>query len=618
MNIKSTLSSFVLLIPIIFSNKLYSQNVSINTTGTAANASAILDLSNTSNMAFLPPQVSLANVATLAPVPAPGPAGLIVYNTNAAVVGGSGTGFYFWDGAKWNYLSTGGPAAAWNLTGNAGTTPGTNFAGTSDPKDFVIKTNAVERMRVLSTGSAGIGTATPMSAVDVNGNMSIGTYAGVTAAPANGMIIPGQVGIGTSAPNASAILDLTNSIKNLGFELPNMTTAQRNAIVGPVKGLMVFNNTTGCINFWTGFAWENIVCPTCTGPAATPGAITGSLSPVISTTGNVYSISSVPGAISYTWSVLPLSAGTVVTSGQGTTSITITFGAAIQAYTICVYDSNACGISAKSCITATTTSCTHSSLTFNYTGAVQTWTVPACITQITVTMAGAQGGTGGWATNTTQNAGGNGGSLSGVLPVASGTVLDMYVGGKGAAGTSAGGGVGGYNGGGFGDAGYSAPAPFPYYGGGGGGASDIRVTPYALANRKVVAGGGGGAGFNYFACCNYEQGGPGGAATGGCGWSGNVQCGGLGPGGGGTQLAGGPAGTWGGYCTGNPGTLGLGGNGCLPTCNAGGGGGGGYYGGGSGVWSGGGGGSNYTSALTTVTSNSQGTQSGNGFITIQW
>ena len=40
----------------------------------------------------------------------------------------------------------------WNLTGNAGTTAGTNFLGTTDAKDFVIKTNNVERMRVMSTG----------------------------------------------------------------------------------------------------------------------------------------------------------------------------------------------------------------------------------------------------------------------------------------------------------------------------------------------------------------------------------------------------------------------------------------------------------------------------------
>ncbi|MDO9185143.1 MAG: hypothetical protein Q7W13_03955 [Bacteroidia bacterium] len=49
----------------------------------------------------------------------------------------------------------------WTLTGNAGTLPGTNFIGTTDNQDFVLKTNATEKMRVLSSGFVGIGTSSP-------------------------------------------------------------------------------------------------------------------------------------------------------------------------------------------------------------------------------------------------------------------------------------------------------------------------------------------------------------------------------------------------------------------------------------------------------------------------
>lgn len=38
----------------------------------------------------------------------------------------------------------------WNLTGNSGTTPGTNFFGTTDDKDAVFKTNNIERLRIFS------------------------------------------------------------------------------------------------------------------------------------------------------------------------------------------------------------------------------------------------------------------------------------------------------------------------------------------------------------------------------------------------------------------------------------------------------------------------------------
>jgi hypothetical protein len=62
---------------------------------------------------------------------------------------------------------------AWSLTGNAGTNPSTNFIGTTDAQDWVIKTNNLERMRVTSNGIVGIGNNSPNSTLDVFGNYSI-------------------------------------------------------------------------------------------------------------------------------------------------------------------------------------------------------------------------------------------------------------------------------------------------------------------------------------------------------------------------------------------------------------------------------------------------------------
>ncbi len=63
-----------------------------------------------------------------------------------------------------------GSGSGWQLTGNGSTNPGTNFIGTTDNKDFVVKTNATERMRVLSSGYVGIGTATPEKLFEVKGS----------------------------------------------------------------------------------------------------------------------------------------------------------------------------------------------------------------------------------------------------------------------------------------------------------------------------------------------------------------------------------------------------------------------------------------------------------------
>jgi len=74
-----------------------------------------------------------------------------------------------WNGSSWT-PATAGSGAAWNLTGNSGTNPSTNFLGTTDANDFVLKTNNTERMRVTSGGNIGIGTTSPLFALHAIGN----------------------------------------------------------------------------------------------------------------------------------------------------------------------------------------------------------------------------------------------------------------------------------------------------------------------------------------------------------------------------------------------------------------------------------------------------------------
>ncbi|MES2512507.1 MAG: phage tail protein [Bacteroidota bacterium] len=107
-------------------------------------------------------------------------------------------------------------APAWELLGNAGTTAGTNFLGTTDGQDLVFKTNNSERVRVMA----------------VNGN----------------------VGVGTPSPDPSAKVDIASTTS--GFVMPRMTSVQRKAISIPVAGLQVYDTDLKGFYVYDGVKWD--------------------------------------------------------------------------------------------------------------------------------------------------------------------------------------------------------------------------------------------------------------------------------------------------------------------------------------------------------------------------
>jgi len=78
--------------------------------------------------------------------------------------------------------------------------------------------NGIAGLTVGTTGLVGIGTASPLSKLDIYGGVAIGTgYAGITAAPTNGAIIQGSVGIGVTNPasyslNVAGTTDLNGAV----------------------------------------------------------------------------------------------------------------------------------------------------------------------------------------------------------------------------------------------------------------------------------------------------------------------------------------------------------------------------------------------------------------------
>ena len=179
-------------------------------------------------------------------------------------------------------------------------TKGEAYITNRENQQIIIGTNNVGVMRVDAAGAVGIGVSSPDSfpgklvvnngadrntvvrgsvrltgstiqSLQNNGSTDspLEIYAGSAQLQLEGSPITfynggekaridasGNVGIGTSSPDASAILDAQSKTK--GVRMPNMSTAEKNAIASPAAGLMVFDTTLSKLCVYTGAGWETI------------------------------------------------------------------------------------------------------------------------------------------------------------------------------------------------------------------------------------------------------------------------------------------------------------------------------------------------------------------------
>lgn len=229
-----------LILALFISTAAFAQNVGVNSTGATPNPSAKLDL-NTGNTFTSPngkgiliPNVALTSITDAVTVNTPATS-LFVYNTATAGVSPNNVvpGFYYWNGVKW--VAFEGPGSNnWALLGNAGTTVGTNFLGTTDNQDLQFNVNN-KRSGLLDIANEQTfygyqaGLNTPAA---VNLNSFFGAYSGLNTTGAGNSFFGAQAG----QTNTSGA---TNTAMGY-YALINNNTGNNNSAFGAQA---LFNNT---------------------------------------------------------------------------------------------------------------------------------------------------------------------------------------------------------------------------------------------------------------------------------------------------------------------------------------------------------------------------------------
>jgi len=135
--------------------------------------------------------------------------------------------------------------AKWDTSGNSGTTPGTNFLGTTDDKDLVFKRNNVLSGLLTETkNNTSFGVGALASLTIGTSNTALGTYA-----------LPNlTTGINNVAVGSTSLFSCTSGSTNVGVgaqALYSLTTGQANSALGAGSCYAI---TTGSNNVGIGFS----------------------------------------------------------------------------------------------------------------------------------------------------------------------------------------------------------------------------------------------------------------------------------------------------------------------------------------------------------------------------
>jgi len=181
--------------------------------------------------------------------------GMMVYLTTD--VGANLKGFYYWDNTNSVWKSISGDKG-WSLTGNAGTNATTNFIGTTDNVDLILKRNNIKSGLIsyynTSFGNNTLSSITPIGSVLGVENSAFGSnsLSSITSGRDN------------TAVGSSALSSLTNSQGNTAIgsrSLMSNTTGQANTALGNdslrTNLINSFNTAVGYLTLYNSKADNN-------------------------------------------------------------------------------------------------------------------------------------------------------------------------------------------------------------------------------------------------------------------------------------------------------------------------------------------------------------------------
>ena len=258
------LCNILLIVCLLSAQKIYAQSLAVNTDGSTANTSSILDIKSTDKGILIPRMSKTEKNAIASPA-----TGLMIYQNAPDSIG-----FHYYNGTQWLWID---PTfkATWKLTGNSGTNSNTHFFGTTDyvPLSWRQDNRWIGRWdnygRNYYIGDSAGAKTTPSPGFYGHNNVAIGTKALMENTTGQSNIAIGyaalenhvtggrDIGIGDSTLyTQSSALGLTENVA-IGFR-----AMRNNNPIGASEGFFntavgseaLYNNTNGIRNVAIGKA----------------------------------------------------------------------------------------------------------------------------------------------------------------------------------------------------------------------------------------------------------------------------------------------------------------------------------------------------------------------------